>query len=208
VETNGLTIGIGRGLSTGFALGVTAGIGYITARRMIAEDTARTVPELFASFDDQPFRCSASSGSSLKGLRMRKLLAALALMALSTQAAPAIGADALTRTSNERSVKVEVTPLNLTAGGETLDFRVVLETHSVELNYDLAKIAVLSDDRGNTYRPSNWQGPAGGHHVEGVLRFSQARRIMDPRPGYLELQIEGVAGVSRRSFRWESKAFN
>jgi hypothetical protein len=139
---------------------------------------------------------------------MRKLLAALALMALSTQAAPAIGADALTRTSNERSVKVEVTPLNLTAGGETLDFRVVLETHSVELNYDLAKIAVLSDDRGNTYRPSNWQGPAGGHHVEGVLRFSQARRIMDPRPGYLELQIEGVAGVSRRSFRWESKAFN
>jgi hypothetical protein len=29
VETNGLTIGIGRGLSTGFALGVTAGIGYI-----------------------------------------------------------------------------------------------------------------------------------------------------------------------------------
>lgn len=117
-------------------------------------------------------------------------------------------AAALTRTSDERSVKVEVTPLNRSAGADTLDFRVVLDTHSVELDYDLAKIAVLRDDRGNAYRPSSWQGPAGGHHVDGVLHFVQAREIMSPRPAYLELQIEGVAGVPRRSFRWESKVFN
>lgn len=137
---------------------------------------------------------------------MKTFLALLALVALPLHAATA--ADALTRTNDERSVKVEVTPLNLSTAAETLDFRVVLETHSVELDYDLAKIAVLRDDRGNAYRPSIWQGPAGGHHVEGVLRFAQARRIMVPSPAYLELQIEGVAGVPRRSFRWESKTFN
>lgn len=38
-------------------------------------------------------------------------------------------------------------------------------------------------------------------------RFAQARRIMGLSLAYLELQIEGVAGVPRRSFRWESKAF-
>lgn len=139
---------------------------------------------------------------------MTKLLRALALVALGLQAVSAAGADPLTRTSNERAVKVEVTPLNLSsAGADTLDFRVVLDTHSLELKYDLAKIALLRDDRGNAYRPSSWQGPAGGHHVAGVLRFGQGREIMKARPAYLELQIEGVAGVPRRSFRWDSKAF-
>lgn len=137
---------------------------------------------------------------------MRKLLAALALVMLAMQAAPVIGADALTRSSNERAVKVQVTPLN-PAGGETLDFRVVLDTHSVALDYELAKISVLRDDRGNAHRPSSWQGSAGGHHVEGVLRFVQRREIMNSHPGYLELQIDGVAGVPHRRFRWEAKTF-
>lgn len=137
---------------------------------------------------------------------MKKLLAGLALVMLSTQAAPVIGADALTRLNNERAVKVQVTPLN-PAGGETLDFRVVLDTHSVALDYDLAKISVLRDDRGNAHRPSSWQGPAGGHHVDGVLRFTQRREIMSSRPEYLELRIDGLAGVPQRLFRWEAKSF-
>ena len=137
---------------------------------------------------------------------MRKRFAAFALLILVVPAAPGISADALTRSSNERSVKVQVTPLN-PAGGETLDFRVVLDTHSVALDYDLAKISVLRDDRGNAYRPSSWQGPGGGHHVEGVLRFAQRREILSPRPTYLELQIDGVAGVPRRLFRWEARTF-
>jgi hypothetical protein len=78
----------------------------------------------------------------------------------------------------------------------------------VELRYDLSKIALLRDEQGNTYRPSSWQGPAGGHHVAGVLRFAQGREVMKPRPAYLELQIDGVAGVPRRSFRWDAKVFD
>lgn len=129
----------------------------------------------------------------------------LALVALSLEAAPA--GDALTRTSDERSVKVRVTPLNLSQPGATLDFRIVLETHAIELDYDLARITVLRDDRGNTYQPESWKGPKGGHHVAGVLRFAQAQKILDPLPAFLELQIAGVAGVPRRSFRWDKSAF-
>lgn len=137
---------------------------------------------------------------------MTKLLGALVLAIMCTQAA---SADALTRTSNERGVKVEVTPLNLSpAGADTLEFRVIMDSHTVDLRYDLSKIALLRDDRGNTYRPSSWQGPAGGHHVAGALRFAQRREIMKLRPAHLELQIDGVAGVPRRSFRWDAKAFN
>jgi hypothetical protein len=121
----------------------------------------------------------------------------------------AVGAGAeLTRVSDERGVKVQVTPLNpMSAHAAPLDFRVVLDTHSVNLKYDMAKIAVLRDDRGSTYRPSIWQGPAGGHHIAGVLRFAQGREIMKTQPAWLELQLEGIGGVPKRTFRWDSTAF-
>jgi hypothetical protein len=54
VETNGLTIGIGRGLSTGFALGVTAGIGYIAcalAFRLWPEAAITFMNALFHGLD-------------------------------------------------------------------------------------------------------------------------------------------------------------
>jgi hypothetical protein len=139
---------------------------------------------------------------------MARLLRALSFVLLGLHAAHAPGADALARVSNERGVKVVVTPLDLSpAGVDTLEFRVVMDTHAVELKYELTKIALLRDDRGNTYRPTAWQGPSGGHHVSGVLRFAQGREVMKARPAYLELQLEGVAGVPRRTFRWDSSAF-
>lgn len=131
----------------------------------------------------------------------------LAILALATLSLSAFAAgDALTRTSDERSVKVQVTPLNLSRAAETLDFRVVLETHSVDLSDDLAKVTVLRNDRGSTWRPASWKGPRGGHHVEGLLRFAGAREILKPTPAYLELQMEGVAGVPLRTFRWDARA--
>ena len=46
-----------------------------------------------------------------------------------------------------------------------------------------------------------WEGPRGGHHVSGVLRFADARKILASNPKHLELQIDGVAGATR-TFRW------
>jgi hypothetical protein len=114
-------------------------------------------------------------------------------------------ATSLQRTSKERAVTVTVTPLNLFDGGETLDFRVVLETHSVNLDYDLTRIAELRDGGGNVHRPASWDGPKGGHHVTGVLRFKDRQRIVAAGTNDLELQISGVAGVASRLFRWNLK---
>lgn len=127
--------------------------------------------------------------------------------------APAVGSDAptsaasgdLTRVSDEQAVVVEVTPLNLTDGGPTLDFQVALNTHAVDLNYDLAQIAVLRDDRGNEYRPATWSGPQGGHHVSGVLSFDGYATIVTPETTSLELELQGIAQVPSRRFRWEMR---
>ncbi len=122
------------------------------------------------------------------------------------QARPEGTGDSLIRIDDQRSVVVEVTPLNLDGSGETLDFQVLLNTHTVELNYDLTQIAVLRDDRGNEYRPVAWQGPTGGHHVSGLLQFAPAGDILQLRPEgaptTLELELQGIAGVPSRVFRW------
>ena len=43
-------------------------------------------------------------------------------------------------------------------------------------------------------------------HGELAGSLSQRREIMSPPPTYLELHIDGVAGVPR-TFRWESRTF-
>lgn len=123
----------------------------------------------------------------------------------SPRTASAVGSSStedLKRTSTARSVTVEVTPVNLFDGGDMLEFRIVLDTHAVELDYDLSKIAVLRDDKGNEFRPATWKGPTGGHHVSGVLSFPERQKITDSGAKYLELQISGVGGVPTRQFRW------
>lgn len=121
--------------------------------------------------------------------------------------APAAASEAapneLTRTNDERSVVVEVTPLNLAGSGPTLDFQVALNTHSVELDYDLTKLAVLRDDRGNEYRPAAWGGARGGHHMSAVLTFEGRSEIVKPGMQYLELELKDIAQVPSRVFRWE-----
>ncbi len=118
-------------------------------------------------------------------------------------ATPQAARNELTRINDEGAVTVEVTPLNLTGTGATLDFQVVLETHSVELDYDLTKIAVLRDDQGNEYTPTAWSGPRGGHHVSGTLQFDNRSGIVKPGLKYLELELRGIAQVPSRMFRWE-----
>ena len=73
-----------------------------------------------------------------------------------------------------------------------------MNTHSVELDQDMTKIAVLVDGQEKEYKPISWEGPVGGHHREGVLIFNQ----ITPIPKSVELKISSIGDVVR-SFTWE-----
>ena len=114
----------------------------------------------------------------------------------SHQSAPAFPA----RVSDAGRVVIEVRPLNLDRPEDTLHFQVAMNTHSVELNYDLTRLAVLRTDRGDEVTPVLWDGARGGHHVNGTLYFP-AMDMKDVQ--WTELVIRDVAGVPERTFRWE-----
>ncbi len=102
------------------------------------------------------------------------------------------------KTNNEGGVTIAVTPKETAAG--IFEFEIVLDTHSVELSYDLTKISVLRDENGQEYRPINWEGdPPGGHHREGTLIFNP----IAPTPKSIELKITGIAEAVR-IFTWQS----
>ena len=112
---------------------------------------------------------------------------------------PAPAADLGTRKNSERGVTVAVTPVNLSAGAGSWDFKISLDTHSADLNDDLRKSAVLLDGQGGKYAPVGWDGAApGGHHREGILRF----KPLSPRPTAIELQITRQGESKPRAFRW------
>lgn len=76
----------------------------------------------------------------------------------------------LPQTSTEGVVSVKVKP-NTLQSGSPAEFELTLDTHSVELNYDIAAITILQDDSKRIYKPVSWTGGKGGHHVEGILTF-------------------------------------
>ncbi len=131
------------------------------------------------------------------------LLLALALAACGGQAAalpaPTQPAADLSRTNEGGAVTFVVTPRDLDASSGTLDFDVSMNTHSVDLGFDLAKMAVLKTDTGAQIAPSAYQGGS-GHHVRGMLSFPAA-----PAAGArtLTVVITNVAGVAERTFTWE-----
>lgn len=98
---------------------------------------------------------------------------------------------------DQNEVKVEVVPVSLGTGSE-VNFKVVLETHSVELDYDMRGISVLLDDQGIKYQPLSWSGGRGGHHLSGNLIFPK----ISTGTKELELVMLGVSGVDRK-FKWE-----
>lgn len=88
----------------------------------------------------------------------------------------------------------------------TIAFQVAMDTHSVDLDaYDLAKLAVLRNDRGDTVQPASWEAPRGGHHRKGVLVFT-VPTTFTRGAGFLELVLRDVGGVPAREFRWELDA--
>ncbi|MDP3947441.1 MAG: hypothetical protein Q8Q41_01975, partial [bacterium] len=87
-----------------------------------------------------------------------------------------------TKTDEQPSVTIAVTPVEFGGDVKTWRFTVVLDTHLGSLDEDPTQIAMLMDDKGNTYQPTAWEGQGpGGHHREGVLVFN----ANNPVPAYV-----------------------
>ena len=109
-----------------------------------------------------------------------------------------------TRTDEQGAVVFVVTPVNMDLLGATLDFEVVMDTHSVDLGWDLAALAVLRTDSGEEVQATAW--PIGsGHHYSGTLSFPSTRADGEPvldGAAVLTLTILGT-DVPERVFVWE-----
>lgn len=89
-------------------------------------------------------------------------------------ASDALAFDTGSRSDGQGAVTVDVAPANLNSPTDTLDFNVMLNTHSVDLSMDFASLSTLTTDTGVTVGASAWNGASGGHHVSGVLSFPAA----------------------------------
>ena len=114
--------------------------------------------------------------------------------------------DSVTRVDEQGAIVIEITPVNLDASTDTLEFNVVMNTHSIDLNMDLATLSTLTTDRGITVQGSLWDAPLGGHHVEGNLIFPSMKDGNSILEGAsrLILTIASVDAPSR-VFEWEVK---
>lgn len=72
--------------------------------------------------------------------------------------------------NEQGDVSIEVTPVSLAKGKEAT-FSVSFDTHSINLDYDIASLAAIIDEKGKRYSAIAWTGGRGGHHLSGELRF-------------------------------------
>lgn len=109
------------------------------------------------------------------------------------------GAGFETKSNEGGSVTVDVKPTAVEVG-KPIAFDIAMNTHSVDLSDDMTKITILRDDAGKEYKPTAWDGPdGGGHHREGTLTFA----ALANKPKFVELVIQGLAGVPERVFKWD-----
>lgn len=122
----------------------------------------------------------------------------------STAALPTATSGAMARMDAQGAVEFVVEPLSLSTPGDTLEFRVTMSTHSVDLSWDLAAQSVLTTDTGLEVAGLSWSGGS-GHHVEGVLVFPAQPAEGQPLLAgakTLTLTIRD-AGADERVFEWE-----
>ncbi|MBI2190320.1 MAG: hypothetical protein HYU49_02145, partial [Candidatus Levybacteria bacterium] len=75
-----------------------------------------------------------------------------------------------TQENSQGEVGVAATPVILSSK-ENTRFSLVLTTHSVDLDYDIKELSILTDDQKNEYKALSWDGGEGGHHLKGTLVF-------------------------------------
>ena len=114
--------------------------------------------------------------------------------------------DSATRTDEQGAIIFEITPLNMNAPTDTLEFDVVMDTHSIDLSMDLATLSTLTTDTGVSVDATLWDAPLGGHHVEGKLIFPATKNNKSILEGAtkLILTIRNVDAPTR-IFEWELK---
>lgn len=112
----------------------------------------------------------------------------------------------MTRIDQQGTVTIEITPINLGTPADSLEFDVVMNTHSIDLSMDLATLATLTTDTGIILRATLWDAPRGGHHVSGRLIFPAIinGKSMLEGAGKLTLTIVNVDALSR-IFEWNLK---
>jgi hypothetical protein len=113
-------------------------------------------------------------------------------------------AESLARTDDQGAVVFVVEPINLNDSGETLDFNISLNTHSVDVGWDLAALATLETDAGGQVEAIGW--PIGsGHHYGGTLSFPRVTADgEDLLAGATVLRlIVRDTDVPERVFSWE-----
>jgi hypothetical protein len=119
------------------------------------------------------------------------------------QAEQAAGTAFEEQSDSQGAVEVTVRPLFDGATGSTLEFAVTMNTHSVDLSFDLAQLAVLTTDTGITLQAFKWDGPSGGHHVSGTLSFpaqADGKPVLEGAK-QIVLAIKGVDAPAR-TFSW------
>jgi len=114
--------------------------------------------------------------------------------------------DSAARMDDQGAIIFEVTPLNLDQTAESLEFNIVLTTHSIDLSMDLAETATLASDTGISVNATLWDAPRGGHHVQGKLIFpaTQDGKSLLEGATKLTLTITNVDAPTR-IFEWELK---
>jgi hypothetical protein len=111
----------------------------------------------------------------------------------------------LERVDSQGAVEVAVIPAGFDMDQDgMLSFEISMNTHSVDLSMDLAKLSILATDHGVILNESSWTG-GNGHHVSGVLSFSA--RAADGSPIMVGAQkitlIIRDVEVPERRFVWD-----
>ncbi len=119
--------------------------------------------------------------------------------ASSSAAAAKSDSDLGEQTSEAAAVAIVVSWL----GADVPSARVVMDTHSVDLDgFDLKELARLRLDGGTWVAPSLWDAPKGGHHRTGMLTFASLSRANFDAAKVVELEVRDVA-LPSRLLRWE-----
>lgn len=103
----------------------------------------------------------------------------------------------LSQINSEAGVSIEVRPVDFQFGKQ-VKFEISFNTHQGDLDFDLTKISILTDDQERQYLPLEWQGGQGGHHLSGTLIFPPLKEKIKQ----FKLIIKNVFEISERIFEW------
>ncbi|MDF1513133.1 MAG: hypothetical protein P1S60_04920 [Anaerolineae bacterium] len=105
-----------------------------------------------------------------------------------------------TQEITDKGVTIAITPIQLAQDSKIAVFAVTLNTHSVDLAYDLTELATLQLDEGTPLTAILWDGNQGGHHISGTLSF---QNVDIAGASTVNMVIREVADVPTWTFTWQ-----